>query len=65
MMPWLGSVLEVVIQCGLRRCSIHTNAGEKGLLGKVRGGQLGKANKKWFLCSDKTGGLVLPRQCAC
>lgn len=44
---------------------IHTNAGEKGLLGKVHGGQLGKANKKWFLCSDKTGGSVLPRQCAC
>lgn len=44
---------------------IHTHSGEKGLFGKVRGRQLGKANKKWFLCSDKTGGLVLPRQCAC
>lgn len=44
---------------------IHTNAGEKGLPGKEHGGQLGKENKKWFLCSDKTGGSVLPRQCVC
>lgn len=40
---------------------IHTHSGEKGLFGKVCGRQLGKANKKWFLCSDKTGGLVLPK----
>lgn len=66
-MPWLSSVGEMAIQRGplTRYPGINTNTGETGLLWKIRGGQLGEANKKSFLRSDKTGGVSAARTGLC